>query len=74
MSKINDFDFNVETKKILKKDDIKPRKRKKDIQTKKVLIGLTDGEYNKFYEEFIASGFPSESGFLKYKIKQANIV
>lgn len=74
MSKVKDFDFTVESKKILQKDEIKIRKKKKDIQIKKILVGLTQEEYDKFFEEFTKSGFPSESGFLKFKMKQADIV
>ena len=65
MSKVKDFDFTVESKKILQKDEVKIRKKKKDIQIKKILVGLTQEEYDKFFEEFTKSGFPIRIGVFK---------
>jgi hypothetical protein len=51
----------------------KPKKPEEAI-VKKVLLTLTQEEYEKFKSGFVVSGFPSESSFLKHLAKKNNII
>jgi len=49
-------------------------KKPEEVIVKKVSLTLTQEEYNKFQDEFLQSGFPSESSFLKFLAKKNDII
>jgi hypothetical protein len=80
--KTKGFSFKADNKNVLAKTDT-PQKTSKigrkpkapnEAIVKKVLLTLTADEYEKFKTDYDASGFPSESSFLKYQVKNNNII
>jgi predicted adenine nucleotide alpha hydrolase (AANH) superfamily ATPase len=88
--KTKGFSFKTANKNVLtedkkptfqKDDNIQPtsnigRRPKKPEESivKKISLTLNEGEYSKFKQEFLQSGFPSESSFLKFLVKKYGIV
>lgn len=79
--KTHGFSFKKANKNVLEKKEEKTpskigRKPKapNEAIVKKVLLTLTADEYEKFKTDYDASGFPSESSFLKYQVKNNNII
>lgn len=88
--KTKGFSFKTATKNVLNEQESISKKEKTGIKTtvnmgrkpkkpeeaivKKVSLTLTQEEYNKFQDEFLQSGFPSESSFLKFLSKKYGII
>lgn len=80
--KTKGFSFKAENKNVLNKVETTKTTSKMgrrpnephEVIIKKVLLTLTADEYQVFYTDYKASGFPSESSFLKYQVKKNNII